>query len=59
MKYKKATSARGLWSWLFGHGYSGAGGTGWLNSGRLGRISAEIWRSAARRGSSFCVCAIN
>jgi len=28
MKYKKATSARGLWSWLFGHGWSGAGGSG-------------------------------
>ena len=29
MKYKKASATRlGLWSWLFGHGWSGAGGTG-------------------------------
>jgi hypothetical protein len=29
MKYKKATQTRpGLWSWLFGHGWSGAGGSG-------------------------------
>jgi len=26
MKNKKATTTRGLWSWLFGHGWSGAGG---------------------------------
>jgi hypothetical protein len=30
MKYKKARPTRGggLWSWLFGCGWSGAGGTG-------------------------------
>jgi hypothetical protein len=29
MKYKKASTSRvGLWSWLFGHGWSGAGGSG-------------------------------
>jgi hypothetical protein len=29
MKYKKASPSRvGLWSWLFGHGWSGAGGSG-------------------------------
>jgi len=29
MKYKNASAKRvGLWSWLFGHGWSGAGGSG-------------------------------
>jgi hypothetical protein len=32
-KYKKASATRGLWSWLFGHGWSGAGGAT-ANSGR-------------------------
>ncbi|MEO6113602.1 MAG: hypothetical protein ABIP07_04035 [Sphingomicrobium sp.] len=28
MKIKKAGATRGLWSWLFGHGWSGGGGSG-------------------------------
>jgi len=28
MKIKKARPVRGLWSYLFGHGWSGTGGSG-------------------------------